>query len=289
MLEQTDVAEATFGFAAPHRTDNSGGTTSHPFRGRLRFETFWADVTARPSPEISLKALLSPTGVKLKAQTVYLPAKAAGDGRAATYDESTRLRGRKFYWHQGSSIEKIDPEHRGDRENEDDPLICPLPAHTRFAGRIHFDNLTKYELGALLVSVCPDLYWNTDGEHGWKIGKGKPRSLGSMHVGRSDLRLELRRVAAATYASLEAQGFEGAAPDEFVGSFRDVVPSGAGRVADLKALLAFPSKRSARNYIGPRPPSPYGWMPDFEDAIGDPKGGRRPAAMKRARDLVGSK
>jgi CRISPR-associated protein (TIGR03986 family) len=137
-LSGADAPEAAFGFAAAHReerdADGNAKVISHPFRSRVRFETFWAD-TAATTFQLPLRKLLSPTGVKLKARPLYLRGRT-DDGRSATYDEETALlRGRKFYWHQGTTREQVPAHH----QTEPDLLLEALPARTIFTGGIHFD------------------------------------------------------------------------------------------------------------------------------------------------------
>jgi CRISPR-associated protein (TIGR03986 family) len=297
LLADADPAEATFGFAARHRTDSDGQLLSHPFRGRVSFETFWSQIETQPDA-VAIQPLLSPSGVKLKARPVYLPARSDTDPHASTYDEALRLRGRKLYWHQGRDLQNVPGSHRGDAQNREHPYIRPLPAGTAFTGRIHFDNLTRSELGALLVSLCPDLYWGKDGGYGWKIGKGKPRSLGSVYVSKSELKLALRHSVSTAYRELGARVLndEDESVSDFIDAFRRAVPGTSGRVQDLEKLLRFPTTPKIRNYIGPQPPNPpYGWMPGFNNPAGDPESQRsdgswdnkqRPAAMKRARNIT---
>ena len=92
--------------------------------------------------------------------------------------------------------------------------IIPLPACTVFCGQVHFRNLTCAELGALLISLKPDLAFDgessekTSPNYGLKIGKGKPRGLGSV---TSDLKVELDRLPEDAYSCLEAPVTEEAA------------------------------------------------------------------------------
>ena len=89
-LAGSDPTEATFGFAGKH-TDNS-----HPFRGRVRFGTFWGPSVTDPKPVgLQLMPLTAPSGTKAKSRPLYL--EPAGSGKSADYgDGNAKLRGRKF-------------------------------------------------------------------------------------------------------------------------------------------------------------------------------------------------
>ncbi len=289
-LEEADFAQATFGFAGSYR--NQG----HPFRSRIRFGTFWVLGEAQPKTDgvIQLDALTSPTGVKLKARSLYLP--PGEDGATQTYDEGTRLRGRKFYWHQRTSDGRVHPHHTAREGGGQRPApIEPLAAGTAFEGEVHFDNLTEMELGALIVSLCPDRLFGTDGKYGWKIGKGKPRGLGS--VWPSIVTTRKRIAFDDVFASLASPSLRDMTTNESVQAIAaftswldrhaPAVDAKGWRdlsfVQDLERLLRLPEAPTVRRYpdikvIGGPPPV-------FDSATGDAAGGRRsrPRAMKPAR------
>ena len=309
-LDGSDPAEATFGFAGTHRGD------SHPFRGRVRFGTFWSSLeTSREEREkrpcLQLMPLTSPSGTKAKARPLYL--NPGDSGKSTDYDDdNASLRGRKFYWHQKSETDNVPLVHRFDelsrsvpevwKEKIESQLPAPirrLPAGTHFNGRIHFSNLTCAELGALLVSVKPDLAfeesdWKETPRYGIKIGKGKPRGLGSV---TSDLTLRIVDLPPSMYRSLDAKLWK--APDNdavrrLVCSYKKWMTSmGNGRLKwndlefakALRKLLRLPDASSARVY----PPQfmMYGWLPEANDPDGSPRGGRprRPTAMTPAHKM----
>lgn len=291
-LARADWAEATFGYAARHTADES----SHPFRGRVRFETFWGPAVPQDAEQrstVQLKALLSPAGIKLKARPLYLK---PIDGKCASYDDpGAALRGRKFYWHQtpatgGEILGEHEPQ-AGDASIE----IEALPADTRFAGRIHFDNLSAVELGALLVAVRPDLYFDDGAQYGWKLGKGKPRGLGSVQVVGS--RLQLRNRVEDAYGALDASPLADAREVDVndIAAFKRQIEAKTARVRDLQALLRFPPLPQPRNYYPPSITHPSipnksvglycGWMPVFDNRQGE-SSTSRPPAMSPARDVA---
>lgn len=305
-LTQADYADLGFGFAGADEGE------SHPFRGKIRFSTFWAVGEPKEMPELRLGPLTSPSGTKLKARSLYLPGK---NGIAQTYDEAARLRGRKFYWHQRSQGDGADPKHTaqpGQAETQLPPPIHPLPAGTEFKGHIAFDNLSDVELGALIAAVCPSRLFNDKQRYGWKIGKAKPRGLGSVEPTACfiDFRPEPRRM----YTTLKlpittpidvlnghspggtttvATGAP-APPDSTISltdaldAYRQWVTRSAskpwadvGFIQDLRKILRLPDSPQYFGYLDN--PNLYGWMPEFYDparpptyaasSAGDPRGG----------------
>ena len=266
-LDDSDPAEATFGFAGKH-TD-----PSHPFRGRLRFGIFWGPVTREEPDSLRLMPITAPSGVKAKAPPLYFKPDAQKPG-------GQQLRGRKFYWHQrGKNADPVPGVHDlkalsaslPDKQrvawkkaiaNQLPAAISPLPVGTTFTGTLHFTNLTCAELGALLVAVKPDLAFDPDTSHhvaatcvsayGIKLGKGKPRGLGSV-TASIDLRLEAS--PDQCYRRLDAELHE-TKPNgvrEYVKSYKDwLSPNGRWDELDmakaLKALLRIPNHTSVRVY-----------------------------------------
>lgn len=292
-LPGADYADLVFGFAGADAGE------SHPFRGKIRFTTFWALGEPTESQELRLGPLTSPAGTKLKARPLYL--RPGNGGVAQTYDQAARLRGRKFYWHQHAPDKGVPACHlarEGQAETQLPAPIRPLPAGTTFAGRISFDNLSEVELGALLAALCPARLFEggagktlASARYGWKIGKGKPRGLGSVEATRCII--NVRPPARVAYARLQSgwdAGNPSAASDdtavaEAVRAYRDWARQRAGGdtafMKDLERLLRLPDGPVDREYLEPQQ---YGWMPDFEDPAGERRAGR-PLAMKRARDL----
>jgi len=301
-LGKADTTEATFGFAGKQKSDD----VSHPFRSRVRFTTFWQTNQTEPV-SLSLKSLTSPTGVKLKSRATYLEREASGQASAATYGSTPKFMGRKLYWHQPTAGEMAPPHHLDERspaqragDQQVPPPLQALPKGSEFAGHVHFDNLTKEELGALLASIHPGLIFE-NGEYGIKVGKGKPRGLGS--VACTKLAVGVRGPAHDTYASLAAGVLIPTDRAEYVNAFRTFLCEKAKGdwnqlrfVRDLKKLLAIgaPDSRTVNYHATP---GEYGWMPKFHNAPFDPtaakgdpsgapgQGNQKPIGMRRARYL----
>jgi CRISPR-associated protein (TIGR03986 family) len=308
-LTGADYADLAFGFAGADNSD------SHPFKGKIGFTTFWAAGAPHEMEAIQLGPLTSPSGTKLKARSLYLAPRS--DDLAQTYDEAVRLRGRKFYWHQRSANDGIAAAHLAQRDQAESQLpvpIHPLPAGTMFEGRVVFENLSDVELGALITAVCPGLFFAATGtagvrKYGLKLGKARPRGLGSVEPTRCNV--SVTRLIPTLYARLDGgtpaplqpageqmqsesppsdgrQMLDDAQVAEKVNAYRKWMRQRAGGrdaafIEDLEKLLHLPDQPRSCDYL---PPQQYGWMPDFEDPAGEPRGGAaaRKPAMKRARD-----
>lgn len=317
-LADSSSAEIVFGFIGD-QPSRPGEDKPHSFRGRLRFTTFWASTLAgdpvrkQSTHSLFLMPLTSPPGARAKCQPLYLAPN--GEGSAAYEDlhmakpkANTQLRGRKLYWHQraheGFQRDGLPGQHNwkmlkthvelpGTPSDSQlpDPVL-PQPASTRFSGRVHFTNLTKAELGALLVSLDPGLVFGDGkdgGSYGIKLGKGKPRGLGSVIA---QLKLKILRPVMERCASLLAETHCEGQPAGYLSSYQASARTNAGTekwsdigfVRDLERLTRIPEEASVRIY----PPRfrDYAWSPEWDQWNGDPKadGGGRPPAMPLARD-----
>jgi len=306
------MAERLFGFAGKHQKTN-GQTVSHPFRSRLSFETMWGpridpaegSWTETPADDragfkVKLAPLTSPQA-RAKARPLYLE---PGDGgRSASYsDGAPVLRGRKFYWHQKTddqnqtgiwSIHKRHPYHDL-VEKQLPPEIYPLKPGSVFKGRIHFENLTDEELGALLYSLSGDGTYR----HGIKMGKGKPRGLGSMSITISKLsylkpddRYTSLNHPKTGYDVKEGDGLNSETSTRITDFKTWCATQNSGQnfddqnhIKDYKNLHRLPDVPSSRYY--PLNFSQYSWLPVENKDPDEPKPGlTRPKAMEQARKV----
>lgn len=192
-----DLAEAMFG---------RKGDDGQMLKGRLRFMDAVADdnrtdwymavivprILSSPKPTAYPHYLTQPAepaqrrGSRDKDwQTTYIA------GEAEAEQDKTTIRGHKLYWHRWgpsgfAEVVESPPERqqlRRDLEREDrqpddkqHTLIQPVRDGVKFNGRIHFENLTPLELGALLTALdLPE-------ECAHKLGMGKPLGLGSVKI-----------------------------------------------------------------------------------------------------------
>ncbi len=276
----SDLAELVFGFVG---VNSQGG---HPFRGRVRFATVWA-TKALQSELMRLEPLLAPSGTRAKARALYLPGHE--DGSAASYDEAASMRGTKHYWHGRPDERKPTSSGKGDlKENlAESGDVHVLPAGTEFRTEIHFTNLDNVELGALITSVNPSQIAKTpDPTLMLKVGKGKPRGLGSLET--TGIRIRMRD---GSYKGLTSRPNPAPELEQLVLDFKDWVAARTktpfhelNSVRDLVALLRMPERPDKKVYPTP---GNADWLPEWEEPFGDPKE-ERPTPMRNARDIGGT-
>lgn len=91
--------------------------------------------------------------------------------------ESAKLRGYKMYWHQQSDWNKVEPASQ--EQDKVSTAIKPIPKGTNFKGKIRFKNLSKAELGAILMIFDMN---GSDKKIAYKLGQGKSLGLGSVTI-----------------------------------------------------------------------------------------------------------
>jgi CRISPR-associated protein (TIGR03986 family) len=283
LTHRLGLAERMFGFVAPHEREK----TSHPFRGKVQIETIWGPKTSEAMPlELRLAPLTSPQ-TRAKSRPLYLEGRPGGSS-ASYEDRDAQLKGRKVFWHQrwgAALLWEGHAKHSLHPEPQLPPPIEALPKGTKFTGCIHFENLSPPEVGALLYAM------SGDEKHPLclKIGKGKPRGLGSVQFTLNGLDwLEPQRF----YGSLEeVNPYKTIKTHVFVEAFQNWCKGMPPRATDFNQiphirdyiqLHTFPDRDSVRYY--PANFSNYGWLPNDNAHPDEPKGSR-PTAMKRARDL----
>lgn len=91
--------------------------------------------------------------------------------------ESAKLRGYKMYWHQQSDWNKVEPAPQA--QDKVSTAIKPIPKGTNFKGKIRFKNLSKEELGAILMIFDMN---GAKNKIAYKLGQGKSLGLGSVSI-----------------------------------------------------------------------------------------------------------
>lgn len=144
----------------------------------------------------------------------------------------TQIRGFKQYWHRGESPDieatadevELKPGTTERKRESQLTSINPLRSGVCFRSKIHFENLRREELGALLWALTLPGAEGTDYLH--KLGMGKPLGMGAMKITTS-LRLSDRR---ARYTTLfegqqwaEPQLEEAPTPHELIADFEQHV------------------------------------------------------------------
>ncbi len=84
------------------------------------------------------------------------------------YDNNNKIRGRKFYPHSYQEDEEVTPTIR----------IQQAELGKRFTTYVNYSNLTKMQLGALLIALGQD----PENRLGLKIGSGKAVGMGTMKI-----------------------------------------------------------------------------------------------------------
>ncbi len=174
-----DFTDAVFGRSATREDPRE-------WASRLSFEDAPAEKGAKALPASKTRFLMEPNPTSFQ---LYLE---QDDPKGLIHwDRSrTRLRGYKLYWHKRQENSWVITEKEQELEKGDGPAkskeIAPLKEGTRFAGCIHFRDLTEEELGAL----CKVFELAENGEEiAYKIGMGKSIGLGSIRI-RPTLYLE---------------------------------------------------------------------------------------------------
>jgi hypothetical protein len=295
--EPLSLAERMFGFSGRHRKNDLGKPVSHPYRGKIRIETCWGpnarsraeEAGSAQHVELRLAPLTAPA-TRAKSRPLYLVGKMEGkDLVSSTYDDpKPEMKGRKFYWHQkADSGAGVWDKHLYDGEQHAEvDGQCPAPFHAlkagvTFTGRIHFDNLTAAELGCLLYGLEGSLAGGAG--HALKIGKGKPRGLGSLQFRVTSLRTfdpfaYYRKLSLAPEETPDREALRIAFREWTSGHGKD-----DGHLRDFDSLHRLPSRTSVRYY--PVNFSDYGWLPKPNLNPDRPNSGKYPRALSRPRDL----
>ncbi|GAB6078826.1 TIGR03986 family type III CRISPR-associated RAMP protein [Hydrogenobaculum acidophilum] len=201
--ETIDMAEAVFGKS--HKKDS--------FASRVFFEDCNLE-SGKAYKRVFLKVLGNPKPTSFQLyleQSTKEPTYEVPKDHLKTWNDNAKIRGYKLYWHKDTQnpqnkaytyYEKDEQKLKKQFKNchleykdittltEEDvkkitncdkfqnPLVKPLSPGSVFKGRIRFENLTDYELGALLYAI--DLPSEENLCH--KIGMGKPLGLGSIKI-----------------------------------------------------------------------------------------------------------
>lgn len=248
-----DLAEALFGYTKKGGEGKARAYAGRVFVGDAVLEAGQSDIWLRPEPVITPRILGGPKPTTFQHYLVQKNPDPQEKGRTrdgspklvkelsdytASTPAATALRGHKLFWHKGNvapkEIEEAEEkllDSRG-RENEHDTQhtqIRPVAAGVTFHARIHFENLSAEELGALLWALT--LPGRPGQEYRHSIGMGKPYGMGAIKLDAA-LVLDDRK---KRYGSLfdGAAWQEGHTPaseriSEFIGAFDRCVRHGIG-------------------------------------------------------------
>jgi CRISPR-associated protein (TIGR03986 family) len=174
-----DIAEAMFGTV--RRTKQADGQTQ-AIAGRL----FVGDAhLVAGQGNVLFDAPITPQilgGPKPTTFQHYLTQPSATQVTLKHYaskpSEETLVRGHKLYWHKGEEPNIKLPDNQSNTNESQKTSIRPIKANTRFQFTIHFENLSKVELGVLLWV----LEKAADDQYRLKLGMGKPLGMGAVKI-----------------------------------------------------------------------------------------------------------
>jgi CRISPR-associated protein (TIGR03986 family) len=176
-----DLGEAIFGYVPEEK--RKAGHAGRVFFTDARFESALDGVWFTETP-ITPAILGSPKPTTFQH---YLTQQKPDDKRQLDHYGSpppheTVIRGHKLYWHK-AQVEQRDVQEKNSVDWANDTQhtqIKPVKAGVSFRFRIHFENLSDVELGALLwVLTLPG---ETGKQRRHKLGMGKPLGMGAVRI-----------------------------------------------------------------------------------------------------------
>lgn len=222
--EQTDIVEALFGYVAQKKPETRKiAHAGRIFVGDAKLcegqmeEKLWLEkepivpkILGTPKPTTFQHYLVqrNPDPIQINQK----PKKVLDDYKVVPEHDSV-IRGHKRYWHKGivqaSELKEISDNIKAPEEDTQHTQIKPVAPGVTFTFKIHFENLTKVELGLLLwVLTLPG---DAQTEYRHKLGMGKPLGMGAVHL-QPQLVLSNRE---ARYRTLfDEQGWATAERDE---------------------------------------------------------------------------
>jgi CRISPR-associated protein (TIGR03986 family) len=101
-----------------------------------------------------------------------------------SHEAQPKIRGYKLYWHRElETNQKYEAQLRNHADDKQYTVIRPVKDGVTFSGKISFENLAHYELGALLTTLdLPEGLCH-------KLGMGKPYGLGSIRINIQSLNI----------------------------------------------------------------------------------------------------
>jgi CRISPR-associated protein (TIGR03986 family) len=205
-----------------------------PYRGHVRF-TDWSvtgDVETvdlapmgQPRPgsgQLYLQHESQPSGEAARAGIGQDPLREWGS--ALDQGSPRPIRGRKMYW-RAEDAEGRPARYRFHKSHAGKGSAGTMAARAEvvlagatISGRLVFENLSRGELGAILVALCPDLIKDhqhpgrggQDGTFCFTLGGGKPLGLGATHVTQVEVTLDQDRYTDRSQAPGSVEGFVGA-------------------------------------------------------------------------------
>jgi CRISPR-associated protein (TIGR03986 family) len=186
-----DLAEAIFGFTSRGKEDKRGSRAGRIFFGDARLKPGQSDIWLSTGHPVIPKILSGPKPTAFQHYLTQQQPDEVPSGKklelrldhyASPPPHETVIRGHKLYWHKGKvGLSDIkDSGCNGLQVDKQHTLIKPVKAGVGFSSTIHFENLSRVELGAVLWALV--LPGEQGKEYRHKIGMGKPLGMGSVKL-----------------------------------------------------------------------------------------------------------
>nr|MCR5765453.1 TIGR03986 family CRISPR-associated RAMP protein [Treponema sp.] len=159
--DKMDFAECVFG-----RISNDSKHPEKSLRGRVQFEDAVSNISEKEKLELFSMILNTP-------KPTYYPnyIEQNSNKYKTLMDSDVHLRGWKRY-----PVKQLNIPTNINQNTAILSSFKPLPAAKKFTGKIHFHNLKKEELGALLWAIT----WGMDPNLSHSVGMGKPYGFGQI-------------------------------------------------------------------------------------------------------------
>jgi len=245
----------TFGWVRENAPENTQDPVA--YAGRVRFSHGTLPDGDSPSelPETTLAILSTP---KPTTTPFYLLDKDGQPDPTVTYDtEGARLRGRKFYRHQGEA--KKSEYQRTEKSDQNRTVRGALKSGATFTFTVDFENLAPLELGALLYAL--------ELEEGMyhRLGYAKPLGFGSVKITVEEVKIigwdeRLRSLKPDAGRKPLSRDLLNKYKSDFLAAMHDLYGDEFDKVvlADLRALLSEPSDLPIHYPRTPKEPDPKG-------------------------------
>lgn len=164
-LDNLDFAECMFGKIKSKKNDSS--KYNYSLRGRIQFEDATTDSQTLGQTINTVLENPKPTYYPN-----YIVQETNNENYKTLMDPDVQLRG----WKRYPVRNKEKPMSVVNDQIKVGSSFTPLPKEISFEGKIHFHNLKKEELGALLWAIT----WGNDKELSHSVGMGKPYGFGQI-------------------------------------------------------------------------------------------------------------
>lgn len=178
-----DLADAIFGYTGLKVEPGPKSYAGRVFITDAHLEPNQGDVWLSREQPIIVSQILS--GPKPTTFQHYLVQQHPDNARnlshyASPTPDQTVIRGHKLYWHKGNVTRSDFEDLTAPVNSTQHTQFKPVKAGVKFRFRIHFENLSKVELGAVLWVLTLPGEPNKTYRH--NLGMGKPLGLGAVRI-----------------------------------------------------------------------------------------------------------